>query len=473
MKIKLRNLKDKPECIFLIIGSIFGILSMFMMPILTIPDEGAHFWRSYRMTSSNEKLPNDLLVSAENSVQKINNGTYFNDLFKKKANLEGDSFKVSYKKTTRVGSSTRTSKVIDVSRTPQAIGILIGRLIYPSIGVMVIFGRITNLALYLMVIYFIIKKVKFGKLAFLFLALFPMLIHQAGSLSYDVMNIVAIFTWIALMINLFTQETTISKKQLALLSLLTIVFLLTKQSNLLLLGFLPFIPKIVYVNTRPFQTILKIAPFKINKKIFKITLACLLGAIFTASLFFAYKYIHTRGIGTSQLLNVLFNTFFRPEVNPQLDPIITTGIVGNFGWLWYRLPEWLVFIHLSMFGIILLGEKKSLIVSKCFSFVSLSLFILSIIGITLGMYFQWTLLPGVAGINAKFIQGMQGRYFTPLLALLIPTFMYLRQYISIKIDQKLLVKLTVFMAIFTLVTYLVLTYIFFYTPADGVKNILL
>jgi len=178
----------------------------------------------------------------------------------------------------------------------------------------------------------------------------------------------------------------------------------------------------------------------------------------------ADAYLNIYGISSRTFVQVLFNTFFQTNINTQLDPIVTTGIVGHFGWLWYKLPEWLVFVHLSVFGLILLGQKVPQI-SRRFAIVSLSLFVLSIAAIVLGMYFLWTLDPKVAGPGATFIQGMQGRYFTPLLILLVPVFAYLQKYINVKINQKLLVVIAITTAIFSLTVYMLLTYTYFYLPA--------
>lgn len=460
----LSSILKRPERIFLVVGSFFGLISLFLMPALTIPDEGAHFWMSYGMFSKNQQIPHDLLISAENSAEYIKDGTYIEKIFKHKANLEGDSlrFKISREISLNSLNENRPVSSLDISRLPQAIGIAIGRVIYPSIGVMTTLGRLLNFAVFLTALYLIIKRVNYGKLAFTFLALFPMIIHQAASLSYDVMNIVVIFAWVAFMINLFTQQTPITRNQIIKLSLLGIVLIATKPSNALLLGLLPFLPLNLYRNTRIFTQIHKRIPrFRISKRLLKLLLWPLAIAGLGGIIFLGDAYLAKYGISSMKFMQVFFNTFFRTELNTQLDPIVTTGIVGHFGWLWYKLPEWLVIIHLSIFGLILLGEKVPR-VSLRLAIVSASLFALSVLLITLGMYLMWTLRPNIAGSDATFIQGMQGRYFTPLLVLLIPVFAYIQQYISVKIKPRLLSILAVAMAVFSLTVYLFLTYIFFY-----------
>ncbi len=464
MLLKLSSILKRPERIFLIVGSFFGLISLFLMPVLTIPDEGAHFWMSYGMFSKNQQIPRDLMISAEDSAGYIKDGTYIEKIFKDKVNLEGDGFQFRITKEIKLNSLNEDRPVssLDISRWPQAIGIAIGRAIHPSIGVMATLGRLLNFAVFFAALYLIIKHVKYGKLAFTFLALFPMIVHQAASLSYDAVNIVVIFAWVAYMINLFTQKTPITRSQIIKLPLLAAALIVTKPSNVLLLALLPFLPKSLYSNSRIFTKVhKKITSFKVSKRFLKLSLWSLSAIGLGAILFLGDAYLAKYGISSMQFIEVLFNTFFRTELNTQLDPIVTSGIVGHFGWLWYKLPEWLVIIHLGIFGLILLGERVPK-VSLRLAIVSASLFLVSVFAITLGMYTMWTLRPNIAGIDATFIQGMQGRYFTPLLVLLIPVFAYIQQYISVKIKPRLLSIVTVSMAVFSLTVYLLLTYIFFY-----------
>lgn len=475
MKFNTKQFLKQPERLFLVISLFFGIVSAFTLPILTGPDEGAHFWVSYSMFTKNKQIPQDLLVSAEDSVKEVSNGNYINDLFGETADLEGDDIKLNYTKDVDINSvnDSRQTSTLDITHLPQALGILLGRLIHPSVGVMVLFGRLANLAVYVAAIYFVIKYVRYGKLAFVFIALFPMMIQQAGSLSYDVMNMVAIFAWVGLMINLSLQKTRLSKKQVIVLVAFAILLVVNKRSNIILFAILPFLSPNLYCKPRVASKVIqwKSLAFDYVKK-FRVLLF-VIGALVAVGLLFLFdRYLGSHGIGTFKFIGVFFNTFFRPEVNGQLDSILTSGIVGNFAWLWYRLPAWVVFLQLSVLALVLLGAKTP-VVQKRFAVICGSTFILSILGITIGMYFQWTLLPFVAGSSATYIQGMQGRYFTPLLILLIPVFGYLKQFVAIKINQGLLTKIVTATAAFSLTTYVILTYIFFYTPADGVKDILL
>jgi uncharacterized membrane protein len=459
----LRKLNlNEPKNIFLLLAIIFGTISSIIMPLFNAPDEGAHFWQSYGLFSKNTQVPKDLLVSPEYVGDSIKDNTYV-DLFQDKVNFEDDEFTINiFAKEFRVSRhdnapTTGVSLFGSLSHIPQALGVLIGKALYPSVGIMVLFGRLFNLAIYIMAIYLIIKKVRHGKWVFVFLALTPMMIQQAGSLSYDVVNIAAVFAWMAMMINLFTQKTSLSYKQLVAIVLLGILLCLTKQSNILLLLFIPFLPKRLYVNTKPIRWLTA------RKNLLRLFMATggilLLITIMVGVRFFLVNY-NLEQVGFKGLLFLLRDTFFNVNINHQLDTIVTTGIFGNFSWLYYRLPEWFVIIEFFVLLLVLLREKLPRVNTR-FAVISGSIFLLSILLITVGMY-SWTIRPFVQGNNPAFIEGMQGRYFTPLLVLLIPPFAYLQKTISIKDKTNFIPKLIIIISVVAFLYYVWLTAKFFY-----------
>src|ERR1700744_5370508 len=51
MRLQLGRYIQKPHLVFLVLASIFGILSAVIVPQLSIPDENMHFLRSYSLAS--------------------------------------------------------------------------------------------------------------------------------------------------------------------------------------------------------------------------------------------------------------------------------------------------------------------------------------------------------------------------------------------------------------------------------------
>ena len=67
-------------------------------------------------------------------------------------------------------------------------------------------GRIFNALAYIIGVFCLIKYFKYGKLALFFISLQPIMVQQASSLSYDVMNYLEI-----MLANWFYNEFSIQK----------------------------------------------------------------------------------------------------------------------------------------------------------------------------------------------------------------------------------------------------------------------
>ncbi len=466
----------KPEKLFLSLAITFGFLSLLLVPVFTVPDEGVHFWASYG--SFSRTIPNDLLISPQAILKKIENKSYYHDIYVKKVNFEDNTLSFGPKTITvnnandrKVKSWEIKSSLTDITHIPQSIGVFIGKYIYGSVGSMILFGRLINMAVFILIIYFVIKYTKKWKLVILYISLFPMMVQQMASLSYDAVNFAIITSWIVLVLNIAYANIRITRRVILLSVSIAVLLCLTKPINLVLLLLLPITvykklqnsknKKITEAMSRAEQF------FKKNKKhiiLYSILIAAII--FFTVTL--------AKHQAALKTLKIVVNTFFRPEINTQLDPIVFSGIVGHFGWLWYKLPVWMVFMSLSMLCIVLIKDSARFIKrDKYISYIFTGTFLAYIVGMFAAMYLLWTRLPFIGGVDAVYIQGVQGRYITPVLILLIPLFSFIASYVEIKLSYKKVQALLAIVTIFTLSTYLFLTYLFYYTASYGIKNSLI
>jgi len=445
----------KPEKLFLTLAITFGFASLMLVPVLTVPDEGIHFWISYKTFSKLNHVADDLLISPEQILKKLDRKSYFNDIYVKKVNFENSKLMFEDRK-------------ISVAQAPQSIGVLIGKYLYASVGSMILFGRLINMATFIFIIYFVIKYTRKWKLVILCIALFPMTIQQMASLSYDSINFAVIVSWAVLILNVAYNKVKVTKKVLLLSLLIAVLLCLTKPINILLLILYPIILYRKYsgiTNGKINNALLLVKGFAERKKKY------LVGLLAAAVLVLVLVTSISRYGTALKTLKIIINTFFRPEVNTQLDPIVFSGIVGNFGWLYYRLPAWIVFINLLVLCFVLLKDNvKSIKRYKYINYIFTATFLAYIAGIFAAMYLLWTRLDFVAGADAIFIQGVQGRYITPVLILLIPLFSFIYGFVDIKLSYKHTQILLSMVTVFTLSTYLFLTYVFYYTSAYGIKN---
>lgn len=410
----------KIEKIFLFLAVPCIALFMFLMPVTEAPDEGMHASMAWNIFYDNSKTfewlklhQTDVINNESPAPADVNKGKYIK-FFTEKKDFSSDVFSPKF-------------SIKSIIHLPQAIGMLIGKAIYPSLGVIMTCGRLFNALVYIIGIYFLIKSLQAGKLTMLFISLLPMMLQQAASLSYDVLNYVIIAAFFVFYVNLFSDRKFSNKR---FIELIILVFALwgSKSNNLLLLPFLAMIDfefEGVLTILNPIYEFLK----KYRK--YFIIAVVLLGVVGL------YFFLKSRG-GTQHFIWAMFNTFFLNQENGHLNTFLTIGIFGYFGWLAVALPLWLIFIDIAVLIIIFFSEDFQ--ATKLEGNASALVFPLQVLAIVVGMYFAWT--PHILGPNANISQGAQGRYFTPFLIYLAPLFSIYKSKFDIKMEQKSIIKLS-------------------------------
>ena len=415
----------KIEKLFLFLAVPCIALFMFLVPVTQVPDEGEHSrlaWEIGYNVKNEEEFYSlvfhqaDVVLNSSPEPEALNKKVY-RKLFEKKVDFSNDHFKLKF-------------SIKKIMHLPQFIGMVIGKAIYPSLGVILLVGRIFNALAYIVGMYFVIKAAKYGKLALMFISLLPMMLQQAASLSYDVLNYVSIACFFVFFVNLIKERTFTNKKFLQLI-LLTLFLYSTKTNNLLLLPFL------VMVDFE-FEGFLKVLNpaynfFKKYRWYFVTGVVCLGIVAF-------YFFLKGWG-GTQHFIWVMFNTFFLQQENVNLNGLLTIGIFGEFGWLTTQLPLWLVFIDIVVLILIYLSEY--LPVTKSEGISSALIFPLQVLVIVVGMYFAWTLRSNPDNVGANRIaHGEQGRYFTPFLIYLAPLFSICQSKLGLEINRKSIINLS-------------------------------
>ncbi len=430
----------KIEKLFLILAVPVIMLFVFFMPVTEAPDEGMHASIAWDIFYDNSKtfewltLHQTNVINNESPVPADVNKDKYIKFFTEKKDFSSDTFNPKF-------------SIKSIVHLPQAIGMLIGKVIYPSLGVIMTCGRLVNAFVYIIGIYFLIKFLKVGKLAMLFISLLPMMIQQAASLSYDVLNYVFVAAFFVYYVNLLSDRKFTTKRFIELI-ILTIVILGSKTNNLLLLPFLTMIDF-------EFEGFLSFMNpiydfFKKNRKYF-------IGIAILIILTGIYFFLRSRG-GTHHFIWMMFNTFFLNQENGHLNTFLTIGIFGYFGWLATALPLWLIFIDVIVLVLIFFSENFQ--VTKLEGASSAIIFPLQVLAIVVGMYFAWT--PKVLGLNARVSQGAQGRYFTPFLIYLAPLFSICRSKFEIKMNQRDLLYLSTVLILINVVVSLAVIWTYYW-----------
>ncbi|MDR0297786.1 MAG: DUF2142 domain-containing protein [Streptococcaceae bacterium] len=434
------------EKLFLIFILGFGVFFALLAPVGTIPDEQYHFNQTFRLIfhsdqkiSDMDRLPDSAGVTDISFDGPKPTSLYAESYTRKVPFVEQTKFQLNF-----TWSGLR--------RLPQAIGILIGRYIYPSYGVMFLVGRLFNLLFYAGVIYIAIKKAAFGKFPMVFVALLPMSVQQAASLSYDTSLFAVCFVTFSMMSIIWTRAEKLNWKWALGLGTLVGVSYLTKSSALILLSLLATIPAKGHLRALidGFWGV-----FKKHKRVtFLLILLGLLGV---------FGFIFKDQGGLLNWFQVMFNTYFSTAKNTNLDLVVTSGIFGAFGRFQFYIPEWLIILNFILFAMLLLSEKKVKLQLRV-TVISALLFVMNIL-LTSSIYYI-TYTHGQLGLDVSWSLGEQGRYYTPFLLFLIPLGIACGEdfwkSVSLKMAEFLRARLTFFMAGFNLLLSIVLIYLYWY-----------
>lgn len=436
---KIKQLFVKPEYIFVIPALFFGLISTVFIPQLSANDENMHFIRSYELTEGEIghkcHLPVDIKERA------------FYQIYAKKPNFSFDKKKidVSNKIATDCGTATGYNPVLHI---PQVLGVSLAKIIHPSTGAMILFGRIANLLVYCAGLFVIIKYAQIGKWVLVIIGLMPTLLHMASSLSGDVVNNVIILGFITYLFNLFIQKKQMTRYQLVALTIFSMFLATTKPTNAILLFpilFLPakIIPQIA-VKGKDIPKSLTRLGIAFGTGVLVILVIALWAFIYKDPTIVVTANVNPVAERPYRIIKILFNTFINPDIivgGVVYGDWLLRSAVGSFSSFGYHLPFYTIPMVAVLVVIVGLASKpnEEKLVSKVATrmlLTMMSTWLIMVVGITYGLYVSWALRPDIIGPRAQYAYGLQGRYFMPFLILLYPLFISLRKYIRIEVSSK-------------------------------------
>lgn len=404
----LNSGKITTEFHFLAAMSVFILPLFFIYPINTVPDEFYHFASAVRLAEYDWSESLAYNVSARHVIQLPENsdqcvGVYhvpprwdqITSCFASSPDAIMDRFQALFK--------TRAIIIY----TPAALGVMLGDLLSDSPAVIYYCGRIMNLLVVCGIIIYALSLVKKHRSILLAVIMIPMFLQQAASYSYDgILNALCILV-IAYAIRFLTTDVKIRKRDFIIIAL-----------ALLLIGLVK-IPYIIVVTPLLFVKREKFGRSRVTKWIF------LGGVLLGAMAIYAFDgYLSTAGAETLVVdinqRGLPFSTLFahpRASIKMLLTTILTqswgylVGLIGFFGWFFFSLNPLLVITYVVFLAVVVLSEQIS--ISRSARFLSLFASFAAISGIFLAMYLSYT----TAG--APIIEGVQGRYFLPILPLLM------------------------------------------------------
>lgn len=393
------------EKAYLILATIFGITMMFIIPPFNVPDEGAHFNKSfeYTLNQTTKDAKCNLPESVENFRYKYEHGSYdydaklnfksyFSDLFD-----SGNYEKISNNK--RGYGNTINLPVL--AYIPSIITFAFFRIMNVSPFILFFSGRFVNLMIMIIICYYSIKNLPKFKSIFFVVALLPIFLHQGMGLNQDWLTNamgVAIIAYVIKMKYLYEKVDT---KKLLILSVMAVSIAFCKFGYFFVTLLSLAIPNDKFKNKKVgiiFKTLVIIAPAFIaylqNS-----------GAINNAaeveseSNYYALSYAIQNPF---KIIKIFWNTFVQ---RGKLD--LLSGLCDGFGISTKWLDSIASFIVGNICLILILtakneDEKKIKPVER--------IFLLLTFGVIFGviycsLFFTWTVK------GSETVSGLQPRYF--------------------------------------------------------------
>lgn len=401
------------EKIFLIIAIPVGLLFMLFLPLGQIPDEKAHFARSYAISEGYliSKVSKDNWGYAPIPVKVVESVV---DQKTDKLKQNYDNISRNYSDDVADIYFTNTSLYSFIVYSPQVVGIIIGKLLHLPIVIIAYLARLFNFLTYILLLYYSIKILPFLKEYALFIAMLPISIQEGVSLAPDALAISLSCFFISYILKIkFSDQDIIRIKDLIILSVSSIICCLCK---------IVYFPLIIFI------FILPVNKFKSKKdkyiKLSILLIVCLLiNGLWTV---YATRYLAETNPGVNspeQIKYVLTNPFKYIiillktikskmfEYAFELCGRRLSLLNVNVGRLYPSLT-FLILVYLTI-----KNRIKEINITKNIKYLSLLIITLVTGLIFTSLYIQWNPL------KSKIIEGAQGRYFIPILILVPLLFM--------------------------------------------------
>lgn len=418
--------------LFVYIALVFGMILIMLIPPMQSPDEDSHFKKAYVLAEGNfypsvengkkgHYLPEELMKYSENAIKSIGNMEY---KFNYADIIRDERTAIVYDKQVFTGFSTMSTNPI--GHLIPAVGIMLGKLFAkvagkePSFIFLLYFARIVTLLFYIVMISTAIRITPILKKTFGVLGLMPMALYMASSVSYDSLLIGLAFILTAICIRLFYDEKTEN----------------TWKTSLLV-GFIAFVFYAIKIIYLPMCLLYIVALWEKESGTLKEKVVRGIKAIMPMVLLFVVCYISTVFIPNMLADPIKQTAGGGVSLTQQQMNFITEDPIRFFGVLYHSVKSgryYYVSSTVGLFGLvdtymfgaftyayvvvafmiglfdISLSDIKVKWLERTVAFLSVSA---GVFGAFLAMYLLWT--PQILGVGGNWIEGVQGRYFLPLL----------------------------------------------------------
>lgn len=394
---------------YFIIAIVLSSFYVFTPPMFTQSDETFHYIRAYQISEGRfiskynskgkgtDKLPESIKTTIFDDKDKYPEYRTYNEISK--------VINIPLNRSIKKRMYIHCASYVFLDYLPAVVGMKIGSIFNLSPYIIGLLGRLTNMLICTLIFAIGLKRLPYAKKTMMILLLCPVVLAYTSSISADtVINSVS-FLFIATILKYIKEKKKINTSRYIELILMTIVISVCKTTYLPLIGLLFLLPKEIYGSNK--RKYFFSALFIFIGILSSITWMRI-GGISIDSSVGNHNFFETILIYFNKLINTLFNEgllyiqnifagdyFYQRQVNPA-------GI----------LP----IIYLFIFIFSYLSESSNIKLEKFEKVYS------GLIGTLIFMLIMYALYAAAQKNRTMFINGVQGRYFIPIMWL-APIFM--------------------------------------------------
>lgn len=404
------GLISQPDRFLLVAGLLFGLGLAVVTPPFQAPDEPSHFYRAYRVSEGRLDLippPQGAGVDLPASVltvTELRGDLPFHPEKKIAPETILGAFRIPLEPDRRVPAwFPNTLQYPFVPYVPQALGIALGRLFGAPPLVLLYLARLGNLIAGTLMVALAVRRLPAFQWLAAMVALTPMALFLRASASADVTSAGAAFLLVGTAARLAWGPGQARRSDLVLLAASTAVLCASKAAYFPL-AFLAFlIPAARFPQGRRagfllIQTVLT----------FAVTAYAIAVSRMAGTLRMDAPVDPSRQIRDSLADPLGFLTIVVTDYATHA-PRYASQLVGKLGWLDTKLPTPFLLAYLAvLLGLLLVDANPRIEVRPWQRAFIAALILTLLVLISASQYAVWT------PYGAKYIEGLQGRYFSPL-----------------------------------------------------------
>lgn len=387
-----------------------GMLYLLVMSPLSVPDEQTHYQTAYRLSS--------VMMFRQDEMNKGDRAYFDYHGLGGHYNLGTGYDRIAEELTQPKAEKSGTRKLknrIDYALmyVPQAIGLTIGRLLGLNFILLFWTGRICNLLFYALCVYLAVRAATRFRALLALSALTPMAMQQAASFSYDTFINGLSLLLIALLLRAADRKGRMQTGEYLALLAVTLLMAPAKAVYTPLLALLLFIPaerfggkrqKAVRIGYLWFAALAAVALFQIGG-IRNVVTSGGGEANWEGSTNYTLSYLLTHPQETADL--------FLSTLRTNLSEWPYQAVGSRLSGMTLEVTAWKISAYM---GLLILAsqcsEGNELTVRGTERAAFLGITVITVLLVMLTMLLNWT------SQNETMIQGIQGRYFIPVMPLL-------------------------------------------------------